>query len=79
MTKVYDALRLAEADRSAGNSAEPGAAAGHAVQGQGTGELEQIRAILVGNVLPGFIKRCGPQCSQVWKQTVGPTSAIEAP
>ena len=33
--------------------------------------------ILVNNVIPGWLKRCGPQCAQVWKQTVGITSGID--
>jgi TRAP-type C4-dicarboxylate transport system substrate-binding protein len=37
------------------------------------------RAILVGNVLPGFLKRCGPQCAPVWKQTLGPVSGVDVP
>jgi len=37
------------------------------------------RDILVNNVLPGWLKRCGPQCVQVWKQTVGPASGIGLP
>ena len=37
------------------------------------------RDILVKNVLPGWLKRCGPQCAQVWKQTLGPSSGIDLP
>jgi TRAP-type C4-dicarboxylate transport system substrate-binding protein len=37
------------------------------------------REIVVNNVLPGWLKRCGPQCAQVWKQTVGPVSGIALP
>jgi TRAP-type C4-dicarboxylate transport system substrate-binding protein len=35
--------------------------------------------VLVNTVLPGWLKRCGPQCVQVWKQTVGPASGIDPP
>jgi TRAP-type C4-dicarboxylate transport system substrate-binding protein len=35
------------------------------------------RAILVNNVLPGWLKRCGPQCAPLWKQTMGPATGIE--
>ena len=42
-------------------------------------DAERRRAILLGNVLPGWLKRCGPQCAAVWKQTVGPSSGIELP
>lgn len=37
------------------------------------------RDILVRNVLPGWVKSCGSQCKQVWKQTIGPASGIELP
>ncbi len=37
------------------------------------------RDILVKNVLPGWLKRCGPPCAQVWQQTLGPTSGIDPP
>jgi TRAP-type C4-dicarboxylate transport system substrate-binding protein len=37
------------------------------------------REILVNSVLPGWLKRCGPPCAQVWKQTVGPASGIDLP
>ena len=33
--------------------------------------------ILVNTVIPGWLKRCGPQCAPVWKQTVGVTSGID--
>lgn len=32
---------------------------------------------LVNTVIPGWLKRCGPQCAPVWKQTVGVTSGID--
>ena len=35
--------------------------------------------ILVKSVLPGWLKRCGPQCAQVWKQTLAPASGIDLP
>lgn len=37
------------------------------------------REILVNSVLPGWQKRCGPPCTQVWKQTIGPASGIDLP
>ncbi len=36
------------------------------------------REILVNSVLPGWLKRCGPSCATVWKQTVGQVSGVEA-
>ena len=37
------------------------------------------REILTGRVLPSWIKRCGPQCAQVWRDTVGPALGIPLP
>jgi hypothetical protein len=37
------------------------------------------REILVKTVLPGWLQRCGPQCAQVWKQTLGATSGVDLP
>jgi DNA anti-recombination protein RmuC len=50
MTKVYEALKMAEAQRSSGNAAEPGATVRLATHDPGAGELERIRAILIGNL-----------------------------
>ena len=35
--------------------------------------------ILARNVLPAYLKRCGPRCAQVWNQTVGSSSGIALP
>ena len=40
-------------------------------------DAKRRQEILVKNVLPGWIKRCGPQCAQLWKQTIGPVVGIE--
>ncbi len=37
------------------------------------------REILSASVLPGYLKRCGTQCAQVWRQTVGLASGIALP
>jgi TRAP-type C4-dicarboxylate transport system substrate-binding protein len=37
------------------------------------------RDILVGSILPAYLKRCGPQCAQVWKLTVGASSGVNPP
>lgn len=34
------------------------------------------RDILVKNVLPGWVQRCGVRCAQVWGQTIGPAVGI---
>ncbi len=35
------------------------------------------REILAKTVLPRWVQRCGPQCAEVWRQTVGPVVGIE--
>ncbi len=35
------------------------------------------REILVKNVLPAWLKRCGPQCAQPWQLTVGRATGVE--
>jgi TRAP-type C4-dicarboxylate transport system substrate-binding protein len=37
------------------------------------------REIVTGQVLPGWLQRCGPECSQVWRDTVGPALGIPLP
>jgi TRAP-type C4-dicarboxylate transport system substrate-binding protein len=37
------------------------------------------REILTAQVLPGWLKRCGPQCAPLWKQTVGATAGVALP
>jgi TRAP-type C4-dicarboxylate transport system substrate-binding protein len=37
------------------------------------------RELFIGRVLPAYLKRCGPQCGPVWKQTLGPTTGIDVP
>ena len=34
------------------------------------------REILVKEVLPRWLQRCGPRCSEVWAQTLGPVTGI---
>ena len=49
MTKIYDALRSAEAERATGRAAEPRGAA-EPTAPAANGELDQIRALLVGGL-----------------------------
>ena len=35
------------------------------------------REILVSTVLPRWVQRCGPQCAQLWRQTIGPALGID--
>jgi len=37
------------------------------------------REILATTVLPGYLKRCGSQCAQIWQQTVGSANRIDLP
>ncbi len=37
------------------------------------------REALLKDVLPGWLKRCGPQCNPVWSQTIGTVSGIDLP
>jgi TRAP-type C4-dicarboxylate transport system substrate-binding protein len=37
------------------------------------------REILITSILPAYLKRCGPQCTQVWKSTVGASSGVNPP
>lgn len=37
------------------------------------------RDLLVNSVLPAWVQRCGPQCAQVWAQTIGPASGYALP
>jgi TRAP-type C4-dicarboxylate transport system substrate-binding protein len=51
---------------------------GHMVEVRETPvDTRKRQDILLKNVLPGWIQRCGPQCAQVWRQTVGPALGIE--
>jgi len=34
------------------------------------------REILVRQVLPGWIARCGPRCAQLWRDTLGPATGV---
>ena len=35
------------------------------------------RDILMNNVLPGWLKRCGGKCGRLWKQTIGAASGLD--
>ena len=48
-----------------------------ALAGDAAADRRRLHAILVNNVLPGWIQRCGAHCAQVWRQTIGPASGIE--
>jgi len=51
---------------------------GRMVQVQPTAaDIAKGRDILVQHVLPGWLKRCGQQCAEQWKQTVGAATGLE--
>ena len=37
------------------------------------------RQIFATTVLPRWVQRCGPDCAEVWNQTLGPQLGLEAP
>ncbi|WP_395703334.1 TRAP transporter substrate-binding protein [Aquabacterium sp.] len=37
------------------------------------------RQIVADTVLPRWVQRCGPQCAEVWNQTLGPQLGLPAP
>lgn len=47
----------------------------------GSSALDEIqrKEILANAVLPNWLKRCGPSCSEVWNQTVGAARGIMVP
>ncbi len=47
--------------------------------GESPADASRRREILMTKVLPGWLKRCGPQCAQVWKQTLGQVGGVELP
>jgi hypothetical protein len=40
-------------------------------------DIARSKDILANQVLPGWLKRCGAQCAQPWKQTVGAATGVE--
>jgi TRAP-type C4-dicarboxylate transport system substrate-binding protein len=84
LSKLEEAIWIeAERETSEGIACNTGSAA---CTGTRKGRMTEVKAtqadalrmrqILVKNVLPGWIKRCGPKCNQVWVSTVGPASGI---
>lgn len=46
---------------------------------ESTEDRQLRRNILAKTVLPRWVQRCGPQCGQVWRRTIGPVSGIDPP
>ncbi len=42
-------------------------------------DAHRRREILTSAVLPGYLKRCGPACGPIWKQTVGAVGGLDQP
>ena len=87
MPKLEQAIWVeAENETSEGIACNTGAAAcsngrkGRMIVVRATpADTAKSREILSASVLPGWLKRCGPACSPVWKQTVGAANGIELP
>ena len=45
----------------------------------GASDTAMERDILVGQVIPDWLKRCGPSCTDIWKQTMTPVTGISLP
>ncbi|TMH14423.1 MAG: TRAP transporter substrate-binding protein [Betaproteobacteria bacterium] len=43
-----------------------------------TADERRRREIFAGTVLPRWVQRCGPQCADVWNQTIGPAVGFAA-
>jgi TRAP-type C4-dicarboxylate transport system substrate-binding protein len=73
----------AEAETRDGIACDTGAAScvggkkGHMAEVRpGAADAARGREILVNNVLPGWLKRCGPQCRPLWEQTMAPATGV---
>ena len=42
-------------------------------------EVGRWRQIFVATVLPRWLRRCGPDCTGVWNETMGPVTGIQLP
>jgi TRAP-type C4-dicarboxylate transport system substrate-binding protein len=74
----------AEAETRAGIACDTGAASclggrkGRMVEvSPSVADTARAREIFVKQVLPGWLKRCGPSCAPIWKQTMAPAIGIE--
>jgi TRAP-type C4-dicarboxylate transport system substrate-binding protein len=70
-------------DTSEGVACNTGAAAcrsgrmGHMIEVPVSAEDRRLmREIFAKTVLPRWVQRCGPQCAELWRQTIGPAAGI---
>lgn len=63
-----------------GTAACAGGARGRMTEVRESPEDRRLRRdIFAKIVLPRWVQRCGPQCGQVWRSTIGPVSGIDLP
>jgi TRAP-type C4-dicarboxylate transport system substrate-binding protein len=49
------------------------------VQQPTSADQEQVRTVLAQNILPGWLKRCGAQCGEVYNLVVAPITGVRVP
>jgi TRAP-type C4-dicarboxylate transport system substrate-binding protein len=65
---------------SVGTAACTGGPRGRMVEVPESPEDRRLRReIFAKTVLPRWVQRCGPQCAEVWRRTIGPVAGIDAP
>jgi hypothetical protein len=77
MTKIYDALQMAEAERAAGRGVPQSASAGFATHASGGSELEQLRAILIGNLPQLLEEAIGRLSAKIGEQSASLRTEFE--
>jgi len=64
------------------NSGKPGCVVGRPgkmrIVPASAADTVRSREIFTSTVLPRWLQRCGPQCAQVWSQTIGRVSGLAA-
>ena len=81
--RVWDAVEQETGDGLACNAGRPGCANGQrgAMTIVPASEADQAlrRRLLTGTVLPGWARRCGPDCSEAWNRFLAPGLGVQAP
>lgn len=49
------------------------------VQQPTAADQEQVRSVLAQNILPGWLRRCGAQCGEVYNRVVAPITNVRVP
>lgn len=86
---ALEARIWAQAERESGeglacNTGAPGCSSTQAGGGMrlvppDAGDAQRLRQLAAEVVLPRWAQRCGPDCSRIWAQTVGPVSGMGLP